>query len=166
MLLSLVCLAAALQAAAADRSLKSWPGGETPELRLQDLDGRARDLARYRGKVVLINFWATWCEPCRDELPSLQRLREALRDRPFEVLAVDVGEGEARIRTFLEKTPVGFPVLLDRDSIAMKAWNVRGLPSSFVVDADGAIRYSFLGELDWAQEHIVATVRSLLPRER
>lgn len=164
--LSLACVAATGGAAPADQVLKDWPGGDTPNLQLKDIDGRTRDLAQYRGKVVLINFWATWCEPCRNELPSLQRLRQRLGEHSFEVLAVDVGEGDARVRTFLEKVPIPFPVLLDGDSVAMKAWKVRGLPSTYIVDGNGVIRYWFMGELDWAQEQVVTTIRTLLPRQR
>jgi len=134
---------------AQDKQLKRWSGEATPELKLKDVEGRLHDLGEYRGKVVLVNFWATWCEPCRDELPSMMRLRQRFAGRPFEVLAVDAGEGEARVKEFLQKMPLSFPVLLDTDSAAMRDWKVRGLPASFVVDATGQIRYSFLGELDW-----------------
>jgi len=149
--------------AAAERPLAPWTGGPTPALALKDLDGQVRDLAGLRGRVVVINFWATWCEPCRDELPSLNRLREHFAGMPFEVLAVDVGEGEARVREFLVKTPVAFPVLLDRDSAALKPWGVRGLPASFILDPGGQIRYSFLGQRDWADDDVKTAVRSLLP---
>ena len=77
-------------------------------------------LAEYRGKVVLVNFWATWCEPCREEMPSIERLRASLQGRPFVVLAVNLAEPESRIRKFLEAVPVGFPVLLDRDTQTAK----------------------------------------------
>ena len=94
----------------------------TPPLELADLDGRVHRLADYRGKVVLMNFWATWCEPCRDEMPSLQRLQaNALPASRSSVLAVNVGEPEARIAEFLQKLPLDFPFLRDHSSAAMKA---------------------------------------------
>jgi len=76
---------------------------------------------------------------------------------------VDVGEGEARVRDFLKQTPVSFPVLLDRDSVAMKAWQLRGLPTTFVLDPGGEIRYWYLGERDWADAEVKAAVQGLLP---
>ena len=148
---------------AQDKQLKRWSGEATPELKLKDVEGRSHDLRDYRGKVVLVNFWATWCEPCRDELPSMMRLRQRLAGRPFEVLAVDAGEGEARVKEFLQKMPLSFPVLLDGDSAAMRDWKVRGLPASFVVDATGQIRYSFLGELDWTDARTAGEIGDLLP---
>src|SRR5690242_9980366 len=117
--------------AAQGQGLKPWPGGPTPPLALGDLAGREYRLADYRGKVVVVNFWATWCEPCREEMPSMKALRASLAGRPFEVLAVNLGEPESRVRRFLEQVPLDFPVLLDRDSAVAKAWRARVLPASF-----------------------------------
>jgi thiol-disulfide isomerase/thioredoxin len=156
--LVLVCASGAVQAV----ELPAWTGGPTPPLTLEDLDGRLHDLVRYRGKVVVVNFWATWCPPCRDELPSLERLREALRGRPFEVLAVNVAEGESRVKRFLTAVPLGVPVLLDPQGDTQRAWKVRGLPATFLLDREGAIRFWYLGELNWAQPKILRTVETLL----
>lgn len=131
---------------------------------LSDLEGKRHRLQDYRGKVVLINFWATWCEPCRDEMPSMRRLRTSLAGQPFEVLAVNLGEPASRIRAFLHKIPLEFPVLLDPDTAVAKAWQARILPASFVVGPDGRIRYSHLGELDWSQEGARRAIVGLLPR--
>jgi thiol-disulfide isomerase/thioredoxin len=148
---------------AAAQQLRPWAGGETPPLALQDLEGRPHALADYRGKVVLINFWATWCEPCRAEMPAINRLHAALAGQPFAVLAVNLGESETRIRRFLEQLPLDFPVLLDRDSAAAKAWRTRVLPASFLVGPDGRIRYAVIGEYDWTQEGARKAIFSLLP---
>ncbi len=113
---------------------------------------------------MLINFWATWCEPCRDEMPSLERLRQSLAGRPFVILAVNLGEPPSRIRAFLQRVTMNFPVLLDADMAAAKAWNARILPASFVVDADGRIQYSIAGELDWSAEPQRTLIAGLLPR--
>ena len=161
-LLAVALLCGVLTAGA--QQLKPWGGGMTPALALRDVDGRAYRLEDYRGKVVLVNFWATWCEPCRDEMPSMQRLRDSLAGRPFEVLAVNLGEPPSRIRAFLEKVPLEFPVLLDGDTATAKAWKARILPASFVVGPDGAIRYSHLGELDWTEQRARHAIGRLLPR--
>ncbi|OGB93003.1 MAG: hypothetical protein A2Z31_07785 [candidate division NC10 bacterium RBG_16_65_8] len=155
-----------MSGAAQEAHLPAWTGGPTPPLALKDLDGRLHDLADYRGTVLLVNFWATWCAPCREELPSLERLREALRGRSFEVLAVNVNEGESRVKRFLAEVPLGIPVFLDRNGDAQRAWKVRGLPATFLLDREGAIRFWYLGELDWARPAIVRTVESLLPAAR
>jgi len=156
----LLCLAAAASAAA---DLKPWPGGPPPALALNDLDGRLHQLSDYRGKVILINFWATWCEPCRDEMPSIQELKKRLEGKPFVVLAVNLDEPESRIRKFLSQVKVDFTILLDPERKAAKAWNARILPASFVAGPDGGIRYSLVGEINWDHELVVSRIAELLP---
>jgi peroxiredoxin len=157
--LLLACAAATLAA----QELKPWNGGAAPPLALRDLEGRLQRLEDHRGKVVLVNFWATWCDPCREEMPSLGQLRAALGARRFEVLAVNLAEPESRIHAFRETVPLNFPVLLDRDTAAAKAWKARILPASFVVGPDGRIAFSHLGELDWSQEKVRRRIEELLP---
>jgi thiol-disulfide isomerase/thioredoxin len=113
--------------------------------------------------VVLVNFWATWCAPCLEEMPSIERLRAALQGRPFAVLAVNVGEGGRVARDFAQKMPLGFPLLLDRDTRTSRAWGARVLPASFVVGPDGRLRYSYFGALDWARDDIRAKIERLMP---
>lgn len=143
--------------------LKEWSGGPTPALDLTGLDGRRFRLDDLRGKVVLVNFWATWCDPCRDEMPSIERLEQRLSSRPFVALAVNLDEPEARIRRFLSQTRLNLVVLLDPGRKAAKAWNARILPASFVVGPDGAIRYSVVGEVDWTDGHTVDRIAALFP---
>jgi thiol-disulfide isomerase/thioredoxin len=163
-LLALILFCGATLASA--QQLKPWSGGAAPPLALQDLEGRQHRLEDYRGKVVLINFWATWCEPCREEMPSMNRLRASLAGRPFEVLAINLAEPEPRIRRFLEQLPLDFPVLMDRDGAVAKAWRARLLPVSFLVDPNGSIRYSVLGEIDWTQQAVRKAILRLLPADR
>jgi thiol-disulfide isomerase/thioredoxin len=156
-------LVAALALPAQAQELKPWSGGATRPLELEDLDGAPHRLADYRGKVVLVNFWATWCAPCLEEMPSIERLRAALQGRPFAVLAVNVGEGGRVARDFAQKMPLGFPLLLDRDTRTSRAWGARVLPASFVVGPDGKLRYSYFGALDWARDDIRAKIERLMP---
>ncbi|HLX80548.1 MAG TPA: TlpA disulfide reductase family protein [Burkholderiales bacterium] len=160
-LLTAILLCCAANATA--QQLKPWSGGTTPPLALADVEGRAYRLEDYRGKVVLVNFWATWCEPCREEMPSMNRLRASLAGRPFEVLAVNLAESESRIRRFIEQLPLEFPVLMDRDGAAAKSWRARLLPISFLVGPDGRIRYSAVGGMDWAQDEARRAVLALMP---
>ena len=94
-------------------------------------------LTAYRGRVVLVNFWATWCEPCREEMPALQALQDKLGKERLVVLAVNYGESPEKVQQFVHHTPVDFPLLLDRHMEAAKAWGVRVLPTSFVLGQDG-----------------------------
>lgn len=150
--------------AAAFAQLPEWSGGPTPALRLPDLEGKLHALEDYRGKVVLVNFWATWCEPCREEMPSIERLRAALAGQPFAVLAVNLAEPESRVRGFLNRMPLAFPVLLDPDRTASRAWKARYLPATFIVGPDGRVRYSYFGELDWSRDAVRETIADLLPQ--
>lgn len=159
-----ICLLgfAAADLRAAD--LKPWTGGPTPSLELRDLDNRVHRLADYRGKVVLINFWATWCGPCRDEMPSIQELKRKLAGRPFVVLAVNLDEPESRIKRFLTEHKIDLTVLLDPERRVSRIWDARILPVSFVVGQDGRIRYSLIGEINWSHDLVVSRIAELLPR--
>jgi thiol-disulfide isomerase/thioredoxin len=144
---------------------KPWKGGATPPLALKSLGGEPVDLAGLRGKVVLVNFWATWCAPCVEEMPALARLRDRLAPRGFEVVAVNQGEMPQRVNAFVVRTGLDLPILMDRDKEAARAWRVRALPTTFVVDASGRIRFHAEGEID-AGSALEELVRPLLPRER
>lgn len=162
-----VLLAATLLAVATcahAEALKPWRGGPAPALELNDLGGAGHRLADYSGKVVLVNFWATWCEPCRAEMPSLERLRQSMRGRPFEVLAVNVGESGRVAGDFARKIQVGFTILLDREGRTTRSWGARVLPASFVIGPDGEIQYSYLGELDWSGNEVRSRIEALLPQ--
>lgn len=143
--------------------LQEWKGA-TPKLALKDLDGKAHDLAQYKGKVVVLNFWATWCTPCVKEMPALQRLNEKLAGERFAMIAVNFGESDKQVRPFIAKLGARFPVLLDRDMRATNAWVDKGLPTTFVIDAKQKIRYRVLGDFEWDAPAVEAKIRALLPR--
>ena len=146
--------------------LRPWADGETPALSGKGLDGRTLDLAALRGRVVLVQFWATWCEPCRDEMPALVKLRAVLQGRPFEIVAVNHGEGPARVEQFLRAYGIDLPVLMDRDGDAASAWRVGGIPTAFLVDAGGRVRYRVAGECDWSTGAPAAALERLLGEAR
>jgi len=159
-LLAALVLASATAAGGAE--LRAWQGPQPPGFALQDLEGRTHRLEDYRGRVVLVNFWATWCEPCRAEMPSIERLRADLGDRPFSVLAINLAEPRSRIEKFLAAMPLGFPVLLDRDTAVAKAWRARILPATYLVDRNGRVRQVHFGELDWSSGAGRRAVEALL----
>lgn len=137
---------------------------ESPDFSLEDMDGEHHRLADYRGQVVVVNFWATWCPPCRDELPSLQRLWEDKRDDGLVVLGVNVAEDADSIFFFTADYPVDFPLLLDRDSEVIEAWPVVGIPTTFIVDRDGRMIYRAVGAREFDHPRIRAALRELLDR--
>ena len=146
----------------ADRS-RFVPSRETPApaLTLKDITGKTYTLADYRDHVVLVNFWATWCEPCRAEMASMQQLKERLAGKPFVVLLVNYGEARARVADFLKRESVEGTILLDPNQDAPRAWRVRVLPSSFLIGPDGRVRYSVIGEIDWASPDAIEVVQEL-----
>jgi len=149
---------------AAGGTLKPWSGGATPPLALRDLEGREHKLADYKGKVIVLNFWATWCDPCREEMPAMQRLQDKLAGKPFVILAVDYGEGAPRIKDFLKKVPVRFTMLLDRDTTAATAWKVKVLPTSLVIDPQQNVRFVAVGDIGWDTPPVENEIMKLLPK--
>lgn len=132
-----------------------------PPLTLPDLEGRAL-FSGYQQQLTLINFWATWCPPCVEELPSLNRLKQRFAGRPFNLVSVDFRESRAELRQFTKNIPVDFPILLDMDGQASLAWRVFSFPSSFLVDHNGNIRYSINRAIDWDTQEVYAVIEALL----
>lgn len=155
-------LAFALTAQA--QPLRPWSGAATPALELNALDGKPQRLDEYRGRVVLVNFWATWCAPCLEEMPSIERLRRSLDEKRFAVLAVNVGEGPRVAGAFAEKMGLGFHFLLDRDMKTSKAWGARVLPATFIVDPEGRVRYSYYGAIDWSRADVRDAISRLIAK--
>ncbi len=135
-----------------------------PPLALADASGAVHHLSAYRGKVVLVNFWATWCEPCLAELPGIERLRESLGRDDFAVLAVQMGGSARTARDTAARLGLKFPLLLDRDSAATRAWHVDILPTSFLLDREGNVAFSHVGELDWTSTAERGRIQALLRR--
>lgn len=138
------------------------PAKPAPALVLPTLDGGMARLEQLRGRVVLINFWAVWCPPCRKEMPSMARLAEQLGKRPFTILGVNVGESPEEIRAFLKQVPVGFPILLDAEGENLKPWQVFAFPTSYVVDKQGRLRLGLFGPIEWDSPETVAKLEALL----
>ena len=147
-----------------NRGLQPYEGDPSaPALALTGLDGRRYDLARYRGRVVLVNFWASWCPPCVREMPSMQRLEEKLRGKPFSILAVNTAESPQDVRAFLTRHHIDLPVMIDADGSTIKRWKAFVFPTSFVIDAGGHVRLGVYGEVAWDAPDAVGKITSLLP---
>jgi len=115
---------------------------------------------------VVVNFWATWCEPCRAEMPSLQRLQARMQGGPLRVLTVNYGEFPPRIEPFLEREKIELPVLLDTQKDVAREWNAGGLPITFLVDAQGKVRYWVFGERAWDEGEPLRLVETLVAEAR
>ena len=160
-LAGLAALAAGPLARAQGRGMTPLsPPSAAPALRLNDADDQWIDLANLKGRVVLVNFWATWCPPCRKEFPSLGRVRKLFKPSEFEVVAVNVGEDPDTVFSFAGNTD--FPVLFDRDAKAMASWPVRGLPTTLLVDRRGRLAFRATGGREFDDPDIIAAIRQLL----
>jgi peroxiredoxin len=126
------------------------PNYPAPEFSLSAIDGSQISLSRLRGRIVLLNFWATWCVPCRAEMPDIQAAYEAYQGYDFTVLAINQGEGNEVVSRFVQDLHLTFPILLDRDGITAERYRVRGLPTSFIIDREGVIRSMRIGAIDRA----------------
>ncbi len=152
-----------LLAAAGD--LFEVPAGIRPELNLPDLSGQPRNLGEFTGKVLLINFWASWCRPCIEEVPGIQRLIEVMAEKPFAVLGVNVGEAERRVQTTVKRLRMEFPVLLDKDSAEFNSWGANVLPTAYVLDGSGQVRYIGRGPVEWDRADIVELLGELVAQQ-
>lgn len=135
-----------------------------PDFTLEDMDGESHSLGDYRGKVVMVNFWATWCPPCRRELPSMEALYQDFRDEPFTVLAINQWESPDHVFAYMGQLEVfpGFPILFDRDSVVSQTFSVKGLPTTVLVDKRGRVVYRAVGGRDFNHPEVRAIIRKLL----
>lgn len=133
-----------------------------PAIALTHLDGRPVDLADFSGRVVVLNVWATWCGPCIQELPSLQRLGQRYAGRDVQVLAASAGDTVAEVRRFLDKHPLTLTILLNPDRSLLRAWRLRALPTTYILDPAGRVRYRFVGEREWDHPEVMRALENLL----
>jgi peroxiredoxin len=132
-----------------------------PDFDLMDVDGQRHTLAMHRGKIVIVNFWATWCPPCRFELPAMEKVWERLKDKGVVILGINVGEDADTIFTFTADYPVTFPLLMDSDSSVTNAYPVIGLPTTYVINPQGKLVYKAIGTRDWNENALVKKILEL-----
>lgn len=163
--LGLALGAAAAPLRAADYDVMRWPANAAvPPLQAFDLQGKTWRLAELRGRVVVLNFWATWCPPCRAEMPSLQQMAEIYGPDKLVVLAINVKEGPRRITQYLQSSGLNLTVLLDPQGETARQWGANVLPTTHLIDAEGRPRLRLRGEVDWTSREAAAWVEPLMRR--
>ena len=137
-------------------------GDVAPDFQLEDTEGNIVSLSGLRGKIVLVNLWATWCPPCREEMPSMERLNNAMAGEDFVMLAVNAeANGKEVVPEFLKKTPYNFPILYDDQGVVQSLYGVSKFPESFIIRKDGTIAEKIIGPLDWASPKTIAYFKNL-----
>ena len=145
-----------------DIQLKPFRGNAQPvAIKLRDTQGNIISKPGFKGKVTVINFWATWCPPCIREIPSLNRLKQKMQGMPFELISINYAEEEASIKDFMRQVHVNFPVLLDHDGAFAQRWKVISYPSTFIIDPEGNIRYGVNAAIEWDNPEVIARIKSL-----
>jgi len=136
-----------------------------PDFELETLSGGKVSLKDYRGKVVFINFWATWCATCEVEMPSMQKVYSEFREKGLEMLTISVDKDQSKIKPFMEKHKLDFPVLLDpEESVAKQIYKTTGVPETFIVGKSGIIVHKAIGPRDWASDDAMAAFSELVNR--
>ncbi|MDR0502447.1 MAG: TlpA family protein disulfide reductase [Treponema sp.] len=126
------------------------------------LDGSAAALSSYRGNVVILNFWATWCPPCRSEMPSMETLYKRFKDQGLEILAVDIGENLNTVRQFIKTNNYTFPVMLDSKSQISGIYGIEAIPATFIIDREGKIIGRVTGSIHWDTAQVFSAFEALL----
>jgi peroxiredoxin len=131
-------------------------GKQAPDFVLADISGRETRLSDLKGEVVLVNFWATWCPPCREEIPSMSALNRLMAGKPFRMLAICIDQGgKDAVKAFFRESGQTIPALVDSDGSVSKLYGITGVPETFVIDRKGVIIKKFIGPLDWSAPEVV-----------
>jgi peroxiredoxin len=138
-------------------------GDRAPDFTLQAVDGRTVTLSSLRGKIVMVHFWATWCPPCVDEIPTLDRLYRDMFGKDFELLAVSVDEnGATGIVPFVQRNRLVLPVLLDPDHAVAKRYGTFKFPETYILDRNGTVKYKIIGARNWAEPNLLQGLQALV----
>lgn len=154
----------ALAAESVKQTLPAVKPFKAPDFTLPSDEGKIYRLADFRGKVVVLNFWATWCPPCRYEMPAMERAWQKVKEKGVVFLAVNVGENEDQIFQFTGDYPVSFPLLLDQKGEVVKLYPVIGLPTTYIIDTSGQVTHRVVGTRDWDHDTIVRQLLKMSAR--
>lgn len=160
--LSLLLLCSVSSAAAAPWEIDELMGKDAPQFTLSTMQGSRVSLSSLRGKVILLNFWATWCTSCKMEMPSFNNFSKAYKDRGLVVVGVAMDKSKQDVQNYLSKAPVEFPVLLDSDLSVSKTYRIFAFPTTFLIDRNGVLKEKYIGEEDWMSPAIRKSVEKYL----
>lgn len=140
-------------------------GGPAADLTLHALNGEKVTLSELKGKVVVLNFWATWCPPCREEIPSLMRLNSAMAGKPFRMLCVSIDDGgKEAIEQFFRSTGFSLPAFVDADKRVSARYGVYKVPETFIIDGNGIILEKIVGAIEWDDPQVIAFLNDVVAR--
>jgi peroxiredoxin len=151
-----------LHSFAASGQLKPYTGslGQS-DINLPDMQGNMHSLEDYKGNIVLLQFWATYCTPCRKEMPTMNKLIKKMQGKPFKIVTVNMAESKHEVANFIQQVQVDFPVLLDSDGSTVGKWKVFAAPANFILDKKGHIIFTLYGAIDWSSEDMVKKITRL-----
>ena len=158
----LLCSTLAVRAAGLPPGVMVMDGRPAPALQLENLDGESWDINQRRGHWLFVHFWASWCGPCRREMPTIQKLIETLQDERLEIVLVNTAETEDEVFSFLGIVAPDVVPLMDTDGLVTEDWQPRGLPATFLVDPEGRIRYLALGGRAWDSPPYLGFLRRII----
>ncbi|GLI39801.1 TlpA family protein disulfide reductase [Geobacter hydrogenophilus] len=142
-------------------------GNPAPDFTLNTLNGEVVKLSDLKGQVVIVNFWATWCPPCREEIPSMMRLNAAMAGKPFRMLCVSIDDGgKVAVEEFFRKTGFSLPALMDTDKRAGKLYGITGVPETFVIDRHGVILKKVVGAMEWDHPEVIAFLNNAIAQAK
>ncbi len=142
-------------------------GNPAPDFTLNTLTGEVVKLSDLKGQVVLLNFWATWCPPCRQEIPSMMRLNAAMAGKPFRMLCVSIDDGgKVAVEEFFRTSGFSLPALIDTDKRAGKLYGLTGVPETFVIDRNGVILKKVVGAMEWDRPEVIAFLNDAVSKAR
>ncbi len=134
---------------------------EQPNFNVASVDGKMKSRLSTKGNVTLLNFWATWCPPCKEEIPTIQRLHEIMKGEKFEIMAVDLGESPKSVKSFLEENKITYPVYVDPKNSLASTYASIGIPTTYILDKNGKFIAGFIGPFDYDNPEFVAIMKEL-----
>jgi peroxiredoxin len=142
--------------------LAKVPPKAAPDFSLPNIDGQQVSLQQYRGKVVFLNFWATWCIPCREEMPALERLHQTYHAQDLAIISIDLKESADQVKTFFQKHSLSFPALLDQNGSVFRDYLVAGMPTTYLIGRDGTLLARGVGGRDWTRAEALQLIQELI----
>jgi len=141
------------------------PPVEPRDFKVLSLDGASRSLASSKGRVVLLNFWATWCPPCKAEIPSIESLSRTMKDISFEVFAVDLGETPVTVKNFVAENKLSYPVYLDPKNSLARAYASQGIPTTYILDKSGRFIAAMVGSFNYTKPEFLSLIREIATKD-